>query len=185
MNGAGQPMFVPLTIRLETAAIHLNGGRVSLVDTADWPLLSQYQWSLHTDGGAYRGEYTTLEGEGPVKSRRRHRNVRMHRQIMDAPDGIEVDHKDLDRLNNRRGNLRLATSQQQKCNQGLRQDNTSGVKGVAWDRSRKRWVAYIRKNRRRVTLGRFLDKADAVRVRQSAASDAFGEFARETLHGIV
>jgi hypothetical protein len=55
-------------------------------------------------------------------------------------DGKTVDHKDRNTRYNQRKKLRFASKQTQTLNQGIRSDNTSGVKGVSYDEDNKRWI---------------------------------------------
>lgn len=89
-----------------------------------------------------------------------------------------LDHRDTNPGNNRIDNLREATNSQNMANTQLRVTNTSGVKGVIFDRERNRWRAQITVNRRLIVLGRFKAKADAAIAYRVAAERYFGEFAR-------
>lgn len=62
------------------------------------------------------------------------KRVRLHRLIMGASLGDEVDHEDRNKLNARKNNLRLATSSQNKMNREIQNNNTSGYKGVSWNK---------------------------------------------------
>jgi hypothetical protein len=66
--------------------------------------------------------------------------IYMHGAI---PDGARVDHRNLNRGDNRINNLRIATHAENLRNCNRRIDNTSGVKGVSYDKSRDRWMAYV------------------------------------------
>jgi hypothetical protein len=66
-----------------------------------------------------------------------------------------VDHEDRVPSNNKPSNLRDATQGQNNQNASLRSDNTSGVKGVWWDKDKRTWVAYITVGRHRIHLGYF------------------------------
>ena len=90
----------------------------------------------------------------------------------------EIDHKDTDATNNKWDNLRLATRSQNCANSRLGKNNTSGYKGVSWNPVKKRWCAYIDYQGKRISLGRFINKQDAILVRQRTAEELFGEFAR-------
>lgn len=90
----------------------------------------------------------------------------------------QVDHRDTDRSNNRWGNLRLATTSQNKANMGKRADNTSGFKGVRWYPPTKRWVAAIGFQGTRKTIGYFATPEAAHAAYCAEASRLFGEFAR-------
>jgi hypothetical protein len=77
------------------------------------------------------------------------------------------------------GNLRPATQSQNLRNCKRRRDNTSGVKGVSYDKARDRWVAYIADGRGAlVNLGRFHTLEEAAAARQRAADRHYGDFAR-------
>ena len=58
----------------------------------------------------------------------------------DPADSL-IDHIDGNPHNNKFANLRIATSRQNQCNQKIRRDNTSGLKGVSWDSKRNKWLA--------------------------------------------
>ena len=92
-----------------------------------------------------------------------------------------LDHRNGNVHDNRLCNLRLADKSQNAINSKTRNDNTSGVKGVSWDASRDMWAAYIKVDRKKVHLGRFLKLEDAKRARQEAARIQYGAFLRETL----
>ena len=68
-----------------------------------------------------------------------------------------IDHKDNDGFNNRISNLRLATPSQNQHNTRTPRNNTSGVKGVCWDKKRRKWMATLSINRRKKFIGYFDD----------------------------
>jgi hypothetical protein len=89
-----------------------------------------------------------------------------HRLIWSLVNGsIEdadiIDHIDGDGLNNRIANLRLVSKRTNALNGGARRDNTSGVRGVTFDRSRMKWAAFGTDMGRRVHLGRFVTIEEA------------------------
>lgn len=94
------------------------------------------------------------------------------------PPGF-LDHANNNPADNRIANLRLATQSQNCMNTKLRVDTTSGAKGVSWSKKRKKWVAYINLHTgsKRIYLGVFEDKEEAIAARQRAALQFFGEFA--------
>ena len=89
-----------------------------------------------------------------------------------------IDHIDGNRLNNRISNLRPCTMSQNIANSGKRKSNTSGYKGVHWDRQKNRWIAQITRDRRAFFIGYFCDPADAHVAYCAKANEFFGEFAR-------
>ena len=90
----------------------------------------------------------------------------------------EVDHKNLDRRDNRWDNLREATSGQNNTNKGLQRNNTSGLKGVTWHRATRKWAAAIRHDKHYMHLGLFDCPAAAYFVYAVNAAELHGEFAR-------
>lgn len=153
-----------------SAVIFAADGCEVLVDAADHEWLSQYRWHV----SAWK------PGKVYAKSclgRLRHGGFAMHRLIMNAPAGLEVDHVNGDGLDNRRANLRLATRRQNSANTGSRR-GTSKYKGVSWNRQRNRWIAQIRRGGKVCRLGRFRDEEEAARVYDKAALQEHGEFAR-------
>ncbi len=88
---------------------------------------------------------------------------------------LTVDHINRCKIDNTRPNLRLATRKQQQANRNMFLNNKSGVKGVVFDRDRKKWRAEITINYKNINLGRYDDKEDAVRIRD------FAEFVRNKL----
>lgn len=95
----------------------------------------------------------------------------MHRLIVDrilvAERGYglesweEVDHVNCNGLDNRRNNLRVANNWEQAANTPLRSTNKSGLKGVSWNKQRKKWQANICAKGRKYHLGFFDDKYEA------------------------
>ena len=105
------------------------------------------------------------------------KTVLMHRQIFQlSPEDPEVDHKNGNDLDNRKDNLRLATSRQQKGNT-RRKSKKAPYKGIVWRESRQMWYAQIREAGRRVTLGGSSSPEEAARMYDSAARRVFGQFA--------
>lgn len=96
---------------------------------------------------------------------------------MAATKGEIVDHCNHDTLNNRRENLRLCTVAQNTANQRKSIRNTSGFKGVSWDRQNRQWEAKVCINGHRIFLGRFADLIEAARAYDAGAIKYFGEFA--------
>lgn len=96
-------------------------------------------------------------------------------KMMTGADPVDqIDHEDTNRLNNRWNNLREADNSKNRHNTRLAKNNTSGVKGVWWDASRRVWVASINKKR----IGRFSDKEAAAAARIKAAEELHGQFMR-------
>jgi hypothetical protein len=89
-----------------------------------------------------------------------------------------IDHKDLDCSNNKWENLRPAGHPQNGYNRKLNADNTSGVKGVTWEKSHKAWKAVITVDKKSIRLGRFKKLSDAEFAISIARERLHGDFAR-------
>lgn len=150
----------------------LTKGQVAIVDDEDYEFLSQWKWTF--DRYAYR-----------MRSRQgKKRPWQMHRAVMervlegDIPKGYDIDHIDGDGLNNRRGNLRLATRSQNLQNRVGNAKATSKYKGVFWLTRNRKWQASIKIGPKRTYIGLFANEEDAARAYDEKAREAFGEFAR-------
>lgn len=93
------------------------------------------------------------------------------------PDG-DVDHENLIRDDNRWANLRDATRAQNNVNSATPSNNTSGFKGVSFDKINKKWVASMSVENKTVKLGRFATAELAAEAYRAALVDRHGEFAR-------
>lgn len=89
-----------------------------------------------------------------------------------------IDHIDGDTTNNRIENLREATCSQNQANTLKRKNNTSGYKGVSWNKSAGKWVAQIQVNNFKIGLGYFYNIEDAKEAYVKASEGYFKEFSR-------
>lgn len=91
----------------------------------------------------------------------------------------EVDHKYLNKDDNRISTIRKATPSQNSSNRGIRSDNSSGYKGVSWNKKSNKWSAEITSNGQRKHLGYFEKIEDASAAYKSAATEQHGQFSLE------
>jgi hypothetical protein len=146
--------------------IRLVNGKIALVDDEDFAWARQFRWYTDKrDGYAFRLE----NGHA----------FRMHREVMNAPTGMHVDHINHNRLDNRRDNLRLCTCAQNQWNSRPRKDGVSQWKGVVRVSrpGTKPWRAAIRVHGKKLYLGTFANQIDAAQAYDRAARQYFGEFA--------
>ncbi len=101
----------------------------------------------------------------------------MHRHLLNAPVGMQVDHIDGNGLHDWRANLRLATPAQNQQNRGMPANNISGFKGVRFYKEGV-WIASIGHNGKHSCLGRFPTAQEASAAYIEAAKRLHGEFAR-------
>lgn len=90
-----------------------------------------------------------------------------------------IDHIDNNRLNNNVENLRWATSKENAHNRVLYKNNTSGYKGVYWNKQKNKWYAMICEDYKLTNLGYFDNKEDAILTRYKKAKEIMGEFINE------
>jgi hypothetical protein len=136
-------------------------GKYALVDSVDYERVSQYQWWITKEGAAY----TRISLDGITK------NVYMHRFITNAPKDMVVDHKDHNRLNNQRNNIRVCT-QADNCKNMPKRSLTRLYKGVELVRG-KYWQTRISGK----YIGAFKTAIEAARAYNKAALELHGEFA--------
>ena len=149
--------------------IQLTQGKVAVVDCRDYKFLMQWQWFYLK---AYKGGYAARSNG------LNQRKVYMHRAIAERMGLVgRIDHENRNKLDNRRRNLRLATFSQNNANCGRRRNNTSGYKGVYWNKKTKKWQARIECEGRCLHLKYWTTKAAAARAYDRAALKHFCEFA--------
>jgi len=143
----------------------VNGHGVALVDEEDYEELNQHRWYFQK----------TKKGDGYAIRSRAGVTLSMHRVIMQFPAGL-VDHRNGNKLDNRRENLRVATYSLNAFNlQRAGAKSRSGAVGVTWDTDHSQWRAKIRKNGRLFHLGYFDGIGDAVVARRDAEMKYYGE----------
>ena len=134
------------------------------IDAEDVKKIKKHKWRV-SDG------YAAANIKG--------KNVQIQHIIMGVKANWEnqIDHKDRDRLNNRKSNFRFCTNAENTRNRKKPITNTSGFKGVSWVKRDKKWRAAITINKKWIHLGVFKDKAEAAKAYNKAALKHHGEFA--------
>lgn len=151
--------------------IPLTRGLFALVNQTDYDFLMQWAWWATPKSKRNKSCYAVRQeyNSGSI--------VLMHRLLLNAPNDTGVDHRNLNGLDNRRSNLRLASSEQNKWNTGLTTSNKSGYKGVSALPNGK-WRAGIRHKGVSYHLGCFDLIKDAADAYIRKAIELRGEFAR-------
>lgn len=148
--------------------IPLTRGYFTTVDDVDYQRASKFRWCVHTRKDSDR-KYAIRRGRAGEK-----RTVGLHRWLLNAQDGTEVDHKNGDGLDNRRSNIRICTTSQNSKGKH-RSSNKYGIKGVR--KQGNSWLARIIVDYRQIHLGSFRTALAAQRAYNRAAKQYFGEFA--------
>lgn len=94
------------------------------------------------------------------------------------PPGMQIDHRNNDKFDNRISNLRLASDTQNRHNRPVTRTNKAGFKGVSLHKASGLWVARIKKDRKIHELGYFKTPEEAHEAYKTAATRLHGEFAR-------
>jgi hypothetical protein len=148
-----------------------NSDQVALVSDEDYEQLNQFNWQLHPSGYASRCQ--SLGSRGNTQT------ILMHNAIMCIKG---IDHKDTNKLNNQRDNLRLANKSQNAANLPINAFKTkysySQYKGVSWNKQVNKWIAQIMFHRVNYGLGYFASELEAAKAYNAKAIELFGEFAR-------
>jgi len=145
--------------------IPLTKGKVALVDDADYDALMVRSW-------CYDKGYAWAKIDGRKQS--------MHRFLMDAKQGIDVDHINGNGCDNRRCNIRLATRSENNINRhrpSRRSKTSSQFNGVRWHPRDKKWYAALGKQH----LGCFNSEVEAAKAYDLAVKTQYGRFANLNL----
>ena len=154
--------------------ISLTQGKVALVDDQDYEWLNLWKWRTGGNHNIYYANRNVLR----LGDKRRTETL-MHRLILNAPKGIQVDHINCDGLDNRRSNLRLCSHAENQRHQQIHQKNKTGYKGVKIEKRSNinPYTAQIRVDGRTVYLGCYPNIKAAARAYDAAALKYHREFA--------
>lgn len=137
-------------------------GKWVLVDIEDFEKVSKYKWYLSSSG------YAIAYSGG---------RVWMHRFLINPPKNLDVDHINGDKLDNRKSNLRPATRGQNLHSRPKLITNSSGFKGVFFEKSCSKWRAQIHCKGKKFHCGVFKTAEEAARAYDRYALKLFGPFA--------
>jgi hypothetical protein len=119
----------------------------ALVDDTDYEYLNQWKWKLHIQGYACRSGWDAKN--------KKYTCVLMHQVVLHPNPNEEIDHFNQNKLDNQRLNLRSVPHYLNELNKPLSSRNTSGFRGVCFDKARIKWVAKTKHNGKMVNLGRY------------------------------
>lgn len=133
-----------------------NTNREFYFDLEDYDKIKDYCWSETPNSYIFSGSFG--------------RKTLMHRLVMGVDDASkDVDHRYHNKNDNRKCNLRICTRSQNSM-------NSKDVVGVHWDKSRRKWLATIKKDYKQIFLGRYDNIEDAIAARKEAEEKYFGEY---------
>jgi hypothetical protein len=158
--------------------ICLGDGLFTIVDPDIYYAIGRFKWSAcgRNDDSLYVARILKKTEFGRIKY------AYLHREIMNPPKGLLVDHRNGDSLDNRRANLRLATHSQNIHNRRKIKTKTASIYiGVFFDKRMDKWGAKIRFQNKRIYLGSFKSEIDAAKAYDAAAKKHHGDFARLNL----
>lgn len=134
--------------------------------------------------------YVSINSSGYPYMNWRGRELFLHRLILDLPQsydretGLIGEHINGIRTECLESNLRIAKAEFNPINCKIYKNNTSGHKGVSWNKDRKKWQVTINYNKKQIYLGIYENKEEAIKIRKDAELKYFGEYRRdeENLH---
>ena len=158
----------------EYRRIPLTQGEYAIVDPDDYERLRKYKWNV-----CKRSNTSYAVRHKWLPEKKRYTTVSMHREIIDVPEGLFVDHINHRGLDNRKANLRPATPAQntQYARYPKKKNATSKYRGVWYNKKTKRWRAVIGINNTRKVIGNFRNELDAAKAYDAAAKKYYKEFA--------
>lgn len=162
-TGAGTENLYPMK------KIPLSQGKCALVDDEDFERISTYRWNLLRCRNIMYAQCHLTD-----------RTVLMHRLVMNAPKGMNVDHRDQDGLNNQKSNLRVCTHTQNLQHMAKKITARSGFKGVHCNPAKypiNPWSARIQVLGKRLELGQYPSAELAASAYNNAAVKHFGQYA--------
>lgn len=157
-------------------------GEVIQVDDEDYTFLMQWQWCIKVSG-AGDGTYKYAAREEKIDDKRT--SFLMHRVLTSCPQGMVVDHKDGNGLNNQRDNLRVCTQSENMQNQRKNRLNWQGkipasiYKGLSTHVSREsKWVVSAVKGGQRFHGGSFAIEIIGAKAYNILVEGVFKKFAK-------
>lgn len=149
-----------------------HGVVYAMIDLVDYKRIKNHTWGI-----TKHGYIVTCDTQREFFPDRTSREAKLAHVIMNCnPNGdrnITVDHKDRNKLNNRKENLRVCSDLENKQNKGKYRNNKSGYKGVSWSTREKRWLVVVDAYGKDFYVGRFLDKEKAAEAYNKKRKELF------------
>jgi hypothetical protein len=155
----------------DIAYVPLTKGYEAVIELADLSLVSGINWHAILNGN-------TVYAIGKINVCGEAKAIYLHRLLISPEDGVFVDHIDGDGLNNKRSNLRKASSSQNMWNRKPKKTSSSGLKGVHYMVKAKKWVSKIGHNKKQYYLGIFNTADEAYAAYCEASKILHGGYSR-------
>jgi len=172
-------LFIALTLFYRRARygytfrrIPLTQGKCAIVDPDDFERLNKHKWyAMKHRNTFYAGRCSNI---GKKK-----KYIAMHREILNPPGHLFVDHINHNGLDNRKANLRPATYAQNNFNRLIikRKGSSSKYRGVSWCKRKKKWHARICVNDEKKLIGYFKEEIHAAKAHDKTSKKFHEEFA--------
>lgn len=146
--------------------IYIDQNKEVIIDKEDFEKINNYTWRFGAKGYAVSSK---------MKNSKNH-IILMHRLIMNAPNGMVVDHINHNTLDNRKSNLRICTTSQNVMNSKTHKGSRSRARGVDYHKRDKLWRARIMVKGKRISIGWFKTEEEAIDARLKAEKIYFGEY---------
>lgn len=157
--------------------IHLSMGEFAIVDAEDHARIAHLPWHAKRFKKA-KTLYAAINGEEIKDGRKRRFTILLHRFLQNVSDRELCDHRNRLGLDCRRKNLRVCEKWANNSNQDLRQDSTTGFKGVHFHSRTNKFVARVQHRGVRHSAGYFSNPIDAAKAYDNLATHLHGEFAK-------
>lgn len=162
----------PIRIEGGIAYVPLTRGKEAIIDACEVYLVGDVNWFAQIDRTT-----NNFYASRNVRKENGRGSLLMHRLILGLTDpAVFADHINLNTLDNRRSNLRSCTPAESARNQGLRKDNTTGFKGVHFDKINRNYMTYVTIRGVRHARYAFPTAEDAFKARQEMLKLYHGEF---------
>lgn len=135
----------------------------TIIDLNDVDKVSKHKWYLHSNG------YVCNRSKGNV--------LYLHRYLMGVEGESFIDHINMNKLDNRKNNLRMCTNAENMRNKKEMSNNYSGFRGVDWNKEVKKWEASLTFNKEYIHLGWFDLFNDACQARINGEKLYYKDFA--------
>jgi hypothetical protein len=144
-----------------------NTNNLFIFDLEDYEKIKNYCW------------YETTNNY--IETRTNRKRIALHTLVLNVKNSDEIDHINREKNDNRKGNLRLVTRQQNCMNKSIQSNNKSGITGIYWDKQREKWVGSLTYKGNKYQK-RFNTKNKAIKYRKSLEEKYFKEYAPDSIN---